>query len=266
MSVFTAIALGILQGLTEFLPVSSSGHLALVEHFLGVDSPGVTFEVLVHFGTALAVIVFFRRRIASIVVAVLGPVSRRPYDRNDARLGLHLVVGTVPAGIVGVLLGSKVEAAFGSPGLVSGFLLVTGALLWLTRWLAPGARTRGGIRDAVLIGVAQAVAILPGMSRSGWTVSAGLALGLKREAAAEFAFLLSVPVILGATAMSLGDALRSGSSLGAAAIAGTAAAFLAAIPAIRILLRVVTAGKFYRFSYYCWIAGAVGLVLTAVRG
>ncbi len=266
MSVLVAIALGVLQGVTEFLPVSSSGHLALVEHFLRIETPGVTFEVLVHFGTALAVIVFFRRRIAAIVTAVLRLVAGRPYDRDDARLGLHLLVGTVPAGIVGVLFESRVEAAFGSPGLVSVFLLVTGAVLWLTRRFAPGARPRGGIRDAVLIGVAQAVAILPGMSRSGWTVSTGLGLGLKREAAAEFAFLLAVPVILGATVVNLGDAFRSGSPPGAAAMAGTAAAFLSAIPAIRVLLKAVTAGRLYRFSYYCWIAGAVGLVLTAARG
>ena len=266
MSVPVAVLLGILQGLTEFLPVSSSGHLALVQHFFGVDSPGVTFEVLVHFGTALAVIVYFRRRIGAIVVAVLRFLFRRAYDRDDAGLGLHLLVGTVPAGIVGVLFGSAVEAAFGSPGLVSVFLLVTGALLWLTRRFAPGTRPAGGIRDAALIGVAQAVAILPGMSRSGWTVSTGLGLRLKPGAAAEFAFLLAVPVILGATALSLGEAFGSGSPPGAAAISGTAAAFLSAIPAIFVLLKVVTAGRLYRFSYYCWIAGAVGLVFTAVRG
>jgi undecaprenyl-diphosphatase len=266
MSVLAAIALGILQGLTEFLPVSSSGHLALVQHFARIDSPGVTFEVLVHFGTALAVIVFFRRRIGSILGAILRLASGRAHDRDEARLGLHLLVGTIPAGVVGVLLGSRVEEAFGSPRLVSVSLLATGALLWLTRWLAPGARPRAGFRDAVFIGLAQAVAILPGMSRSGWTVSAGLGLGIKREAAAEFAFLLSVPVILGATAVSLGEAVRSGAPPGAPAIAGTAAAFLSAIPAIRLLLRAVMAGRLYRFSYYCWFAGVVGLVLTAVRG
>jgi undecaprenyl-diphosphatase len=266
MSVTAAVLLGVLQGLTEFLPVSSSGHLALAQHFFGVDSPGVTFEVLVHFGTALAVIVYFRRRVGAIVVAVLRFVFRRAYNRDDARLGLHLLVGTVPAGLVGVLFGDAVESAFASPALVSVFLLVTGALLWLTRWLAPGVRSGGGIRDAFIIGVAQAVAVLPGMSRSGWTVSAGLGLGLKPGAAAEFAFLLAVPVILGATAVSLGEAFASGSPPGAAAISGTAAAFVSAIPAIFVLLRVVKAGRLYRFSYYCWIAGAVGLVFTAVRG
>lgn len=266
MSVPAAVLLGILQGLTEFLPVSSSGHLALAQHFFGVDSPGVTFEVFVHFGTALAVIVYFRERIGAIVVAVLRFVFRRAYDRDDARLGFHLLVGTVPAGIVGVLFGDAVESAFGRPVLTSVFLLATGALLWLTRWLAPGARPRGGIRDAVIIGVAQAVAVLPGMSRSGWTVSAGLGLGLKPGAAAEFAFLLAVPVILGATALSLAEAFGSGSAPGAAVISGTAAAFVSAMPAIFVLLKVVRAGRLYRFSYYCWIAGAAGLVFAAIRG
>jgi undecaprenyl-diphosphatase len=266
MSLWAAIALGVLQGLTEFLPVSSSGHLALVEHFAGIESPGVTFEVFVHFGTALAVIVFFRKRIASILGAICRVVVRREYDRDEARLGLHLLVGTVPAGAVGALFGSRVEAAFRSPALVSACLLLTGGVLWVTRRLQPGRKARGSLRDAVLIGAAQAAAVFPGVSRSGATVSAGLGLGLEREAAAEFAFLLAVPVILGATAVSLRDALGSHSLPGAAAVAGTAAAFLAALPAIRILLRAVTVGRLHLFSYYCWIAGFVGLVLTAARG
>jgi len=266
MSVPVAVALGVLQGLTEFLPVSSSGHLALVQHFFRIDSPGVTFEVFVHFGTALAVIVFFRRRIGAIIAAVLKLLRGRAHDRDEARLGLCLLLGTVPAGVVGIVFGRAVEGAFSNPMLVSLFLLVTGLLLWVTRWVSPGARPNAGVRDALLIGVAQAVAILPGMSRSGWTVSAGLGLGIRREAAAEFAFLLSVPVILGATVLSLGDAFRSGVPPGAEAVAGTAAAFASAIPAIFVLLRVVVAGRLYRFAYYCWTAGAAGIVLAAVRG
>jgi undecaprenyl-diphosphatase len=266
MTLIEGILLGILQGLTEFLPVSSSGHLALVEHFAGIESPGVTFEVFVHFGTALAVIVFFRRRIEAIITAVAGRVLDRPHSPEDSRIGILLLVGTVPAATVGVLLGEVVEAAFDSPRVVSVALILTGVVLWLTRWVSSGEKPHGSIRDALLIGTAQAIAIVPGMSRSGWTVSAGLALGLTRRAAAEFAFLLAVPVILGATAVSAGDALRSGAGIEAPLIAGTAAAFLSAIPAIHLLLRAVTAGRLYRFSYYCWIAGAVGLVLTAVRG
>lgn len=266
MSFFEAMALGVLQGLTEFLPVSSSGHLALAEHFLGVQSPGVTFEVFVHFGTALAVIVYFRRRVAAIVVALVAWALRREHDVLDARLGGLLLAGTIPAALAGLLLEERAEVLFGNPVLVSVLLIVTGTVLWLTRLIPAGVRSSGGVRDALLIGTAQAAAILPGISRSGATISAGLGLGLKRDAAAEFAFLLSLPVILGATAMSIGDAFGTGSHLGGSVVLGTVAAFGSALPAIAILMRIVSAGTFHRFAYYCWAAGLVALVLTILRG
>jgi len=265
VTLFQAIALGVLQGLTEFLPVSSSGHLALAESFFGVESPGVTFEVFVHFGTALAVICFFWKRVVSVVAAVARFVFRLPHDADEARLGFHLIVGTIPAGVVGLLLEDRIEAAFDSPVLVSILLIVTGVVLWSTRRIPPGTKARGTWRDALAIGSAQAAAILPGISRSGSTISVGLALGLERRAAAEFAFLLSIPVILGATAANLGDALDAGAAQGAAIAAGTVAAFVAAIPAIALLLKVVSAGKFSRFAYYCWAVGIIGLVLSIVR-
>ncbi len=265
MTVYAAIALGILQGLTEFLPVSSSGHLALAEYFFGVSSPGVTFEVFVHFGTALAVLVYFRRRVGAIVVAVVRWLVRKEHEREDARLGLYLLIGTIPAAIVGVLLEKKVESAFGSPVLVSVLLLVTGTMLWLTRRMRQGERELVRPADAVLVGLAQAAAVLPGISRSGATISAGLGLGIERSRAAEFAFLLSLPVILGATAVSLGDAVASGSQVGVPVLAGTMAAFLSALPAIAVLMRVVSAGTFHRFAYYCWGAGLVALAMSIAR-
>jgi len=197
VSIPEAIGLGVLQGLTEFLPVSSSGHLALAEHFLGVRSPGIAFEVFAHFGTALAVIVFFRRRVASIVVALVRALVGASHEPAEARLGVRLAVGTVPAVVVGYLSNDQIKSAFANPTLVSGLLVLTGCVLWLTRRLSPGARPVESLRDALVIGMAQAVAILPGISRSGSTISAGLALGVQREQAAEFAFLLSIPVILG---------------------------------------------------------------------
>ncbi len=265
MTVLQGIALGILQGLTEFLPVSSSGHLALAESFFGIESPGVAFEVFVHFGTALAVICFFRRRIVAIVVAVISFLLRREHDADEARLGLHLLIGTVPAGFIGYFLADRVESAFGNPALVSVLLIVTGCILWATRWLPEGSKQRGSWKDALAIGSAQALAILPGISRSGSTIAAGLSVGLTRRAAAEFAFLLSVPVILGATAASLGDAAHAADVPRAAVAAGTVAAFLAAIPAIVLLLRVVAAGRFPRFAWYCWAVGIIGLVASFVR-
>jgi undecaprenyl-diphosphatase len=264
MSVLEGVLLGILQGLTEFLPVSSSGHLALAEHFAGVRGQGVTYEVFVHFGTALAVIWFFRRRVASIVVAAAGFLLRRRYDIEEARTALHLAIGTIPAALVGYFLEDHVARAFREPALVSVLLIVTGLVLWLTRSIGSEARPRETWRDALRIGAAQAAAILPGISRSGATISAGLLSGVARKSAAEFAFLLSIPVILGATAASFGEALAARAEIGAATAAGTVAAFVSALPAIWILLRVVSGGGLHRFAFYCWGIGALGLVLSLV--
>ena len=266
MSILQALLLGVLQGLTEFLPVSSSGHLALAEHFFHVASPGVLFEVFVHLGTALAVIVFFRKRVASILAALVSAVGRRTHDRDDARLGVHLLIGTVPAAVVGYLFEKEVEQAFESPTVVSALLLVTGLFLWAAGRARRGRRDRTSVRDALLIGIAQAVAILPGISRSGATVSAGLGLGLRREVAVEFAFFLSVPVILGAAAVSLPDAIAAGRGAGWPIALGSVVAFASALPAIAILLRAVVSGRIQWFAYYCWAAGATGLLLLAVRG
>jgi len=266
VSILEAILLGVLQGLTEFLPVSSSGHLALAEHFLGTRSPGVTFEVFVHFGTALAVLWFFRSRVAAILVAVGRWAARREYDRADARLALYIVIGTIPAAVIGLTLDDLVGRLFDNPVLVSIMLLVTGVVLWLTRRIPPGGRRQETVRDAVLIGLAQAAAIMPGISRSGSTISAGLALGLDRRRAAEFAFLLSIPVILGATAASIGDIAGVGYEMAWATFAGTVAAFVSAIPAIAILMKLVTVGTFHRFAYYCWAVGAFGLVFSLSLG
>ena len=263
MTVLQGILLGLLQGLTEFLPVSSSGHLALAEHFFTIDSPGVVFEVFVHFGTALAVICYFRRRVWGIVTAAVRWAFRLEHDVEDAKLAWHLILGTIPAGVIGFLLADRVEAIFERPFYVSVFLIATGVLLWLTRRLRPGWKEREGVSEALGIGLAQAAAILPGVSRSGATIATGLLSGVRRERAAEFAFLLSVPVILGATAANMGAALDARAVAGPAIVAGTVAAFLSALPAIAVLMRVVTAGRFYRFAYYCWAVGVASLVLVA---
>ncbi|MBN2564312.1 MAG: undecaprenyl-diphosphate phosphatase [Candidatus Eisenbacteria bacterium] len=258
MTLLQGILLGVLQGLTEFLPVSSSGHLALAEYYLGINEPGVTFEVFVHFGTALAVVSFFRRRIASILIAIGRWATRRRFDADELRLAVHLILATIPAAAAGYYLGPRVESAFNNPMLVSILLLVTGCILWFSGKLFPGTKVRETWVDALVVGVAQAFAVLPGISRSGTTITAGLAVGLERRAAAEFAFLLSVPVIFGAAAASLGDALDVGGN-GPAIALGTLAAFLSALPAIAILLRAVTAGKLAGFAYYCWALGAISL-------
>ena len=184
------------------------------------------------------------------------------YDADEARLALHLILATVPAAAAGYFLAPRIERAFTSPALVSILLMVTGLILWFSGKLFPGTKVRGTWLDALAIGAAQALAILPGISRSGSTVTAGLAVGLERRAAAEFAFLLSIPVIFGAAAANLGDALEAGSSSGPALAFGTLAAFLSALPAIAMLLRAVTAGRLSNFAYYCWAVGAVSLTFV----
>ncbi len=184
----------------------------------GAKTPGVTFEVIVHLATALAVILFFRRRIVAILAALArwpfagrgGAAGRPDGEAADARLGLNLALGTVPAAVVGYLFESRIERAFDDPTLVSALLIVTGCILWTTRFVRREGRPVETWKDALLIGVGQAVAVLPGISRSGTTIATGVVVGLERKRAAEFAFLLSVPIILGASVVSLSDAARGG--------------------------------------------------------
>ncbi|RME41645.1 MAG: undecaprenyl-diphosphatase UppP [Caldilineae bacterium] len=270
MTPLQAIVLGLLQGATEFLPISSSGHLVLVPWLLGWNASGLTFDTTVHLGTLVAVVVYFWRDIEQIVVGVLKTLRDRNLDDFYGRLGWLIVVGSIPAAVAGALLESFFERLFGTPALVSIFLLVTGLILLLSERVA--RRTREletiGWRDSVLIGLAQAAAIAPGISRSGSTIAAGLALGIRREAAARFSFLLALPVIFGAGMLKLKDAIAVGVSgdevtllvlgFGAAAVSGYAC--------IHFLLRYVRRRSLYLFTAYCWAFGLFGLVVALVRG
>jgi undecaprenyl-diphosphatase len=201
-----SIVLAIVQGITEFLPVSSSGHLILVPRFLGWEDQGLAFDAATHVGTLAAVLIYFRDDLARMFVAGLRSLVTRELT-PDGRLAWVVVFGTIPVGIVGLLFKDTIETAFRNPLLVAANLTVFGILLWAAdRW---GRRTRDersvGWRDAVVIGCAQALALVPGTSRSGVTMTAGLAMGLTRHAAARFSFLLSVPAVTMAGLMSVRD-------------------------------------------------------------
>ena len=210
MDLFESVLLGLVQGITEFLPISSSGHLVLGQALLGVEKSGITFEVAVHLATAAAVAVYYRRRLWGMLISlrlVFSPRVRGPEARADEkyvvdlehlRLLWYVALGTVPAAAVGLLFKDFFKEFFYSPHLVCVLLLVTGGLLMSTRLVAStSGRRRLVWSTALLIGVAQAAAILPGISRSGATIAVGLLLGLKAEKAAEFSFLLALPAILG---------------------------------------------------------------------
>lgn len=271
MTITDAVILGLVQGSTEFLPVSSSGHLVLAEGFLKVKSSGITFEVLVHFGTFLSVITVLRRRVWQVARAVLGGI--RALFRGDLRarlqsdadltLALSIALGTIPAGAIGVAFEEAIESAFSNPALTAGCLLITGAILWSTRYAKPRGRPVG-YADALTIGIAQAVAILPGVSRSGSTISVGLWRGISGPDAAEFSFMLSLPVILGATVLKVGKVLPLLDAW-KTLLVGTIVAYLSGCVAIWALLGLLRRGRLVPFAYYCWAAGIAGVVFFALK-
>ncbi|MBT8479314.1 MAG: undecaprenyl-diphosphate phosphatase [Gemmatimonadetes bacterium] len=258
MSVLEAIALGIIQGLTEFLPVSSSGHLVLGQALLGIRLPGVTFEVTVHLATLCAVLWVYRGRVASLATgAVRGDRASWIY------LGL-LALASVPAGTAGVLGRDWFEAAFGKPLIAAVLLIVTGFIVYSVRLTAPRAESPSpSVGQSVWIGVAQAAAILPGISRSGATVAMGSWRGVDPVAVAEFSFLMSVPAILGAGLLQLRDAAGPDGLESLVLGAGFAAALVGGVAAIRLFVRMLETGAFYRFAWYCWAAGSAYLVAAA---
>jgi len=194
MDIFQAIALSLLQGLTEFLPISSSAHLILLPVFLGWEDQGLAFDVAVHIGTLIAVVVFYRKDLIQIILAWSASVVGKGMT-DDAKLAWYIVLGTIPVGLVGITLPEVVETILRSPLVIAASTIVFAFLLWFSEKQAKELRSSFTLRDAIIIGLFQAVALIPGTSRSGITITAGLLTGLKREQAARFSFLLSIPVI-----------------------------------------------------------------------
>jgi len=254
---FSALMLGLLQGLTEFLPISSSGHLVLAEWLLGIESQDLAFVVFVHFGTMLATVTAFRKEVARMLLAGgRFAVRQNTWADPNLRLLAFIIVGTIPAALVGLLFEERIETIFSSPLIVSGMLLVTGTILWFTRYLRAGRKTIGW-RETIAIGCAQALAILPGISRSGSTICAALYGKVNKAAAVEFSFLLALPAILGATLLKILDLFQRPPAAEAylPLLVGTLAAYVSGYGAIIFLLRAVRKGKLYLFSFYCWAVG-----------
>ena len=268
MSILQAVLLGLIQGLTEFLPVSSSGHLVLAETIFNVGHSGsIAFEVFVHFGTFLSLLTFFRdevyRMLVSIFAAVRRPRSIPQLFREDEyfHLVVLIVLGSIPAGIVGLAFERQVSAMFADPKLVAVMLLITGFILMWTRKAKPQAGRDVNVGSSLLIGVAQAAAIVPGISRAGSTISTGLFLGVSREHSARFSFLLALPVILCATALKVGEMIVHPPPSGVILIyaVGMFSAYISGIIAIKVLLEVLKKDKFSWFAYYCYLIGILGI-------
>ncbi len=266
-SVWQALVLGIVQGATEFLPISSSGHLVLVPWLLGWENHGLAFDAMLHLGTLTAVVAFFWDDLRGLVAAAVLSLKERSLAGDPRRkLAWCIGLGTVPAAVLGLAFEDWFEALFAAPVCVGILLLVTGVLLSVSeRW---GRKALGldqlGWLDALMVGLGQALAIAPGISRSGATMSAGLWRGLRREAAARFSFLLSTPIILGAGVYKLkdlwGTPLAAESPL--ALLCGFLAAAISGFLSIRFLLGYLRRRSLYPFAAYCWAVGVVTLLLA----
>lgn len=265
MTWWQAVILGLLQGLTEFLPVSSSGHLVLAQHALGIQlTPDVTFEVLLHAGTALSIMTVYRHRLLTMVTDTVRTLlhPQEAYRTNtNVRTAWLVIFASIPAGMAYVFLDLQLEWTYARPWFACMMLIVTGVLLGFTM-LARSQSAPVTLWKSLYVGVAQAVSLLPGMSRSGATISTGLLFGIKPETAADFSFVLVLPAILGATLIKGISLMQSPEAVDwLPMLLGTVIAYGAGIFAIRVVLGFVRRGRLHTFAFYCVGVGVLGLIL-----
>ena len=269
MDILQAMIIGLVQGLTEFLPVSSSAHLIFAQQALGVTDVGLAFDVLLHLGTLIAVVAYFFTDIINMIKGFLSSLldlkegkfipemKKDPYKK----LAWLTILATIPVGVVGVLFNDAIEAMFTGLTIPAFLLLITGCLLYVSQRMGSGRIDvrNVGLKEALIMGCGQALAILPGLSRSGTTIAAGLFAGLDKEFAAKFSFILSIPAILGAAVFQLKD-LTAGNVDLLACFAGFVVAIISGYFAISFLLKIIREKSLDIFAYYCWIVGIVVLV------
>ncbi|GGJ95385.1 undecaprenyl-diphosphatase 2 [Lentibacillus kapialis] len=257
------IILGLLQGFTEPIPISSSGHLVIVRELFGIGIDGLSFEIMVNFGSLIAVLVIYRKDIYRLVENGIRYITTRANDaKSDFQFVMFLILATIPTGIIGLLFEDFIERQLGGRVVVVGVaLLITGAALWIIRNLR-GNKGEGSITvlDAIIVGLAQSVALVPGISRSGATIVAAMLVGMKTETALRFSFLLYIPVSLGITMLSAGDLIGGDSELSAVAIPSIlafAAAIIATYYSLRWFMNVMARGNLKYFAYYCFAVGVL---------
>lgn len=275
MTFWMALVLGLVQGVAEFLPISSSGHLSLLQHFFGMEEPDALYNILLHFATLVAVCVVYWRDIVDMIVeffrgaaALLGRGDRREGGKppEGRRLVLLVILGTLPLFLV-LPFDDLVEGMGANPTFVALMLLLTGCVLFLSDHYAGGRKTvrTATVKDALLVGLAQGMATIPGLSRSGTTISAGMALGFDRNFAVRYSFLLSLPAVLGATLLKVVKVAASGEvdiKLLPMYLCGMVVAGVVGYFAISLVKLLADKGKFGRFAYYCWIAGVIALIFS----
>ena len=271
MEPLQAIFLGIIQGLTEFLPVSSSGHLVLFQNLLGFKEPELLFDICLHIGTLIAICIVFFQEIKTIFMTLVHLPGlakaaggyKTLYEINEqVRIAALIVMGTLPTALLGILFHKVTDQIFGAVWIVGIMLVITGSFLWFTRYLNPTGRpiSRFTAKDALVIGITQGLAILPGISRSGSTISVALFMGVDREVAGRYSFLLSVPAILGALILGFDPSISQTSISAKVILMGTISAAIIGYISLKILLHIVKQGKLYYFAPYCWLLGFAALI------
>jgi len=272
MDIYQAIILGIIQGLTEFLPVSSSGHLVIFQFLFGLSEPALSFDISVHIGTLIAVAVVFRKDILALIVSgvcFLQAFFQRgaAYDKfkgdPDLKMILFIIIGSVPTGIIGLLFHKIADQLFASTTLVGIMLMITGTILWFAGRIPENSdiTTEMTAKKALIIGTVQGLAVIPGISRSGSTIATGLFVGLSRETSARYSFLLSMPAILGAAFLSFADLPAVSGISYTVTLIGSLASFLVGYGALKLLLYFVQKGRLHIFTPYCLLAGLVAITL-----
>jgi undecaprenyl-diphosphatase len=264
------ILLGIVQGLTEFLPVSSSGHLVILQKLTGIHAPAMFFDICVHVGTLMAVLLLFYKEIWAMVQSVLAlpkNISKGSWqstkDDTQLQMAFYIIVGTIPTGLMGIFFRKQADILFGSITLVGVMLIITGCFLLLTRFVQTGNRSiqEMTIWDALFLGFIQGLAIIPGISRSGATITAALLIKMDRPVAGRFSFLLSIPSILGALILELKEPVGTPVFSYPMIFIASFVSFVVGYFALRILLNVVDKGRLYYFTPYCLAIGAAAILL-----
>jgi undecaprenyl-diphosphatase len=267
MNLVQAVSYGLVQGIAEFLPVSSSGHLVVLPWLLDWEDPGLAFDVALHFGTLLAVLAYFHKDLLRLAGAFVRSVAERKIGGDvDRRMAWLVLLASIPGGAVGYLAEHAAEGWFRQPWKVAVAMIALGVVLWAVDALASRARSfdKINLRDALLIGLAQACAVVPGVSRSGATITAARALGLDREASARFSFLLYVPIVLGAS-LKKGVEMLHGGRLGSAELLAIAISAASGFVAIGLLLRLVRTRSYLPFAIYRLLFGGAVLALWLAR-
>ncbi|MBN1398055.1 MAG: undecaprenyl-diphosphate phosphatase [Bacteroidetes bacterium] len=267
MSIVDAIVIAVIQGLTEFLPVSSSGHLVLTQYLLGLNEPHImVFDVMVHFGTLLSLVIVMRKDIIGIADSFFHVIKSGKVKETDKKeyfkLGVAVIIGSIPAGAAGLVFHDRVVEIFTDPKFAAMNIVITGLILFLTQLAKPIEGKKVGIITSMLIGLAQVAAIMPGISRSGITISSALFLNISPIQAARFSFLLSIPVIFGASLLETYNLIAYGITIGyLEIIIGIIVSAASGYCGIKLLMRVLEKGKFSWFSLYCLVIGIIGIFI-----